>query len=468
MTRRVRNPYDLSDGDRIGELRAALLPRSKLGANPYTGERPKSRKSQTPRRSWWWGLSAVLLIAGCEFRFQSYPTPQPTGRAMRLVTETPCPSLVLPLLHDTSDNPDGVPWNPRALGVLRWQRDGEPYLIANLGNDLAMWKINNPAAPGPKAESHFGVPPFGDRDYNLFSFDICDGCRLGIAGFDAQGMVIWDSGTLVGHPRLSVSKYHPSASGIGGVTYMAGGSEYLIARNLPGSTCSGKPTLWRIWGLGDADREVVQCLSAGTQAIGCDGGYRLSDATGDYVVVADQSRRGWLFRILADGQLAYTGVYYMAPTSTGHGLAYDPEHHLVASAFGHVRLYSTADEGLGNPVLVADWEPETAHVTSLVALKWPYLLVGPTAGQVYAYSVADPANPVRVDEVFWSASQPWNSYDYAQFRDAVFTDDGGWMFLARFSVLERFAVSGSCIVPPEPPAAIFSNGFESGDTSAWR
>ena len=44
---------------------------------------------------------------------------------------------------------------------------------------------------------------------------------------------------------------------------------------------------------------------------------------GDYVVVADTTRRGYLFRVDVGATLTYTGVWYYAPTTTGHGLAVD-------------------------------------------------------------------------------------------------------------------------------------------------
>lgn len=396
-------------------------------------------------------LAALLILAGCT----TMPPAQPTKamRAVSVVSE-PCLTESLPLLMDSSNDPNGVPWVKRSIGVQLWQQGGSQFLVANVGNELNMWQVNNPATPTQKTVSHFGVPPFGDRDQNLFNVTI--GHRYGYAGYDAQGAVLFDTGTLAGHPSLSAFHYYPEASGIGGLMFTVDGTDYLIAKNLPGS-CIGKPTLWRVNGL--TSLEQVQCLSAGTQAIGCDGGYRVSDSTGDYLVIADQSRRGYVFRIDPGPQLTYTGVWYYAPTSTGHGLAVDVGHGLAASAFGHVRLYDVST-GVAAPRLVADFEPETAHVVSLVALSWPYLWVAVTAGNAYAYDISDPSNPVRVDEALWAAP----SYDYSQFRDAVFTDDGQWMFLARFSVLQRFAVSDGCLVPSE---AIFSDGVESGSTAEW-
>ncbi len=368
-----------------------------------------------------------------------------------------CASYSPPLLFDTSDNPMGTPWNPRAIGVRVWNRNGSEYLIANVGNELKLWNVDDPENPGVPEQSNFDVPPFGDRDYNLFGMDVCDECRFGIAGFDAQGAVLFDLGQ--GAPTFAHMQYYPDAPAIGGLTFMLDGIEYLVANNLPGG-CSGSPTLWRIWGVHDGEREVVDCLSAAGQAIGIDGGYRLSDATGDYLVIADQTRQGYLFRIDPGPALTYTGTWFYAPTATGHGLAFD--NGLLASAFGTVRLYNVS-AGLASPQLVAEWQPETAHTVSLVALAYPYLWVAVTAGNLYTYEVTDPTSPNLVDVSFWDPAQPWNSYPYSMNRDAAFTSDGRWLFLARFSVLQRFRVTQDCM----QYTVIFADGFESADPSAW-
>jgi hypothetical protein len=83
--------------------------------------------------------------------------------------------------------------------------------------------------------------------------------------------------------------------------------------------------------------------------------------------------------------------------------------------------------------------------------------------ETLVYSIADPWSPQLVDEAFWDEDQPWNSYCCADNRDPVFSTDGQWLFMARFSVLQRFKVLDCGIGEP----VIFWDGFETGDTSRW-
>ncbi len=347
-----------------------------------------------------------------------------------------------PLLFDTSNNPNGVPWNSRVLGVKLLHHGNGTYLMYNTGNELALRNIDDPQNPGVPRNSNFNVPPFGDRDYNLFNFDVCDDCRFGVAGFDAQGTILFDLGATPAGPLFAGFRYYPESSGIGGLTFKQGTQEYLIAKNLPGG-CIGNPTLWQIDGVRSSDLLRLDCVDAGGQAMGTDGGYRVSDPTGDYLVIADQSRKGYIFRVDPGPSLVYTDRWVYAPTTTGHGFAVDVEAGLAVSAFGDVRLYDIS-AGLDSLELIAQWSPETAHTASIVALSFPFLWVSVTAGQCYAYNISDPYLPRRIDTDFWDNSKGWNAYPFGQNRDAIFTDDGSWMFVARFSVLQRFE-SGSAL-----------------------
>ncbi len=361
-----------------------------------------------------------------------------------------CASYSPPPLFDSSGDPYS-----RALGVKIFEHNGVPVVLYNLGNELELREIADPVNPGPGVRSDFNVPPFGDRDYNLFGFDVCDGCRFGIAAFDAQGTVLFDVGT--GGPSYSQFYYHPDAATLGGLTFLYGGDEYLIAKNLPGG-CVGAPTLWRIWGLGETEREQLQCITAGDQAIGVDGGYRVSDASGDYVVIADQTLQGYIFKVDPGPVLAYTGTWVYAPTSTGHGLSVDVDSGLAASAIDTIRLYDIS-AGFGLPQLITEWEPDPGQYVRLVALHYPFLLaLG--HDHVYAYDISVPSAPVRIDVEFWDPSQPWNAVQGN--RDAAFTADGRWLFLARGSVLQRFEMTELCLA-----SLLFADDFESGDTGAW-
>ncbi len=373
-----------------------------------------------------------------------------------------CAVYSSPPLLDTSADPGGTPFTKRALGVKLYRYGSDQYIVYNTGNDLAIRNLNDPENPGPPHVSDFNVPPFGDRDYNLFNFDICDDGVLGIAGFDAQGTVLFSLGTpgTSQFPSFGNFTYFDESGGVGGVTFRYAGQQYLVAKNLPGG-CVGAPTLWRYTAPSSSGLQVVECVDADGQAIGIDGGYRVSNWSGDFVVIADATRKGYIFEVEAGPTLRYTGTWVYAPTSTGHGFAAEAVPGLTASAFGDAYLYD-ASGGLDFPALVSQWTPEAAHMVSLVAVQSPYLWMSPTAGQTYAYDVTVPGAPRPVDGDFWDGSQDWNAVPYIMNRDAVTTADGHWLFVARYSVLQRFEITRDCLLPE-----LFADTFESGDTSAW-
>ena len=106
-----------------------------------------------------------------------------------------CLEFSPPVLFDTSGDPTASPDNPRSRGAEVFSWGGHQYLLHGTGNELQMFQVDDPEQPGPGRDSNFHVPPYGDRDYNLFNFSVCDNCRFGAAGFDVQGLVLWDFGT---------------------------------------------------------------------------------------------------------------------------------------------------------------------------------------------------------------------------------------------------------------------------------
>ena len=52
---------------------------------------------------------------------------------------------------------------------------------ATTGNDLQLSNIADPQLPTNTSVSDFNVPPYGDYDYNLREFAVCDDCRFGSA-----------------------------------------------------------------------------------------------------------------------------------------------------------------------------------------------------------------------------------------------------------------------------------------------
>jgi len=260
--------------------------------------------------------------------------------------------------------------------------------------------------------------------------------------------VLFDLGTNP-NPLLFPSHYYDDVANIGGLVFEHGGQEYLVANRFPG--CSGTAGLYRFNGLELADLELVQCLTAGSSNIDISGGFYLGDDGDAYVYAVDTGDNGHVFAVTSGPTvvLTYLGTPFHAPLDWDQGLALDTDAGLAATARnGIIALYDITSPA--SPVEITSWRPDPAARYSSVALDYPYLWVSERGlRETLMYSVRRPTLPERIAEDFWeyegAGAQPWNTYPCMDNRHAVFTDDGAWLFVARFSVLERFQVLDTCL-----------------------
>ena len=99
-------------------------------------------------------------------------------------------------IEDFSYSPSNCSSQPEIDRVFRLQAitwKNHKYLFVDEGNELKIFNIDNPLNPVSTATSHFNIPNFGDSDYDLLSFSVCDDCRYGIANYKLA-TVLFDLG----------------------------------------------------------------------------------------------------------------------------------------------------------------------------------------------------------------------------------------------------------------------------------
>ncbi len=367
-----------------------------------------------------------------------------------------CLEFVPPLLFNTSSAGDD-PWVQRTMYSQIFQWGTHRMLMHSVGNELEVMTLDNPLSPGSGVESHFQVPPFGDRDYNLFNFAICDDCRYGLAGFQSVGTVLFDLGTGITH--LFVANAHErytTASNMGGFTFKHGAQQYLVANNLLGTCGGGEVLLFN--GTSPEQLTLLHCLQDATGGpVGADGGIYIPGSPAYVYIVS--GTRAYTFRVSGTGNglsLAYRGQFIRAGWVRAPGLDADLDapqpfpRLLVATNPNHSEIYDLEDPD--QPVLLAEFNPHPSIDMDSVAVEFPFLWLGSFGGQTenmtHTYDISDPSNPVPLDHGFWSTSNEWNAFGYAGNMGGDFTADGEYFFLSRWSVLERFEFSACGSVAP--------------------
>jgi hypothetical protein len=160
--------------------------------------------------------------------------------------------------------------------------------------------------------------------------------------------------------------------------------------------------------------------------------------------------------------LNYTGSRLMAYMGVGKGLSVDHDAELaVAAAFsGGLGIYD-----ISNPAAPVEWSTVPGYFT-LAAVKSPFVWAAKAGSNdtLRTFDITNPSRPLELDHNFWNPSHPWNSHspDCEWPNGSAFSPDATALYMARHAVVHMVGFD-QC----PPPAAIFSDGFESGGTGAW-
>lgn len=356
-----------------------------------------------------------------------------------------------PLLFDTSDDCDARPSNPKVLAVNTFYWNGSPYLIANTGNNLAVWRVSNPLNPGTRVETTRLTGSYlGDRDYNLSSFSVCDDCRYGVAAFpsagqEGMGATLFDLGTGQNPIFQSGWQQYAPARYDGAFTFQHNGQQYLLINGMPGGS-STTASLFLFNGVSSGDLQKIQDVTA----LGLDmvvvNGFYVPSASGTFVYVFDTGKDGHVFQVTGSGaslRLNFLGTFFRAGFFQFHGMRVDTSAMLAATASGEsftIWDISVPDQ----PAALATVTPEPGTSMTSIGLTPSALFVAKKGRDdgVFTYDITVPTSPTPLDQGFWNPDHDWNDVGSCQVEyDGVFSPDGVALYSARKSTLQMFDFS---------------------------
>ena len=387
--------------------------------------------------------------------------------AAQLASAQECLHWVPPLLVNSSGNPGADPSIQRVLGVDTMWWKGTQFLLANTGNNLSLWRVSAPLSPIFKGGSAFGAGVFGDRDYNLFNFSVCDGCRWGVASFEQLGAILFDLG-IDQQPDFGVQHQYAEATSKGAFTFSHAGSQYLLINGMPGGD-PGLPAPANLFLMSGVEPEQLTRLArvdVAGQAITVLGGAKIDNASGTFVYVFDTSLHGHIFKLSGTGQdlvLTYRGSPFMSSMVHSRGFRVDASGSLAAAVWGsNAAVY---DLSIGDqPRVLEAWTPSPSVQMTSVAIGYPFVWMGQKGSQANrVYRVDRAGGPEVVDPGFWDPLRSWNAFPFTYDYDGVMSADGSALYLGRYAVMEtvstaQCAAECSVVVSPSSLSVAAAGG----------
>ena len=354
------------------------------------------------------------------------------------------------VLLDTTESCVSDPRRPRAFGVEAFTWKGRDYFALNAGNELWIYNIDDPDRPVLTAESAFEFGTVGDSDYDLLSFDVCDGCRFGVIEHKKVRTVVFDLGTAE-MPRFSGhTKYE--ATDPGGVVFIHGGQNYLVTR--ANNYCSLNAGLFSV--SSTSNLGFVQCLDVDGAGLRLNGGESLAVGADTYLYLGDgDNGTARIFKVTGSGP-SLSASYVSTPPGMrayGSSLSIDPHNMLAASANVDADRVTIYD--ISNPAQPTErWQlsKKWAHhvaLRSVGAGATPVLSVVAGAGiNTAELFLVKSAGPEPVDKAFWSdLSEPHNEFQACVLDTAgTLSPNGDAFYWSRFTLHQVFDTS-RCLGP---------------------
>ena len=357
-----------------------------------------------------------------------------------------CLQWVPPLLHNTSGNPSGVPSSPRILGTDAIYWNGAPYLVANNGNNLDLWRVSDPQNPGPKIESFFNAGVLGDGDHNLFNFSVCDDCQFGVASFEQLGAVLFSLGTGQNPSFESNPRQYQTAQSKGAFTFNHYGQQYLLINGMPnGDPDTPAPAnLFLFNGLDTSAMTRLARVDVNGSVMTVLGGNYINSASGAYIYVFDASLHGNIFLLVGTGAnltLQYMGSPFVTGYAQSRGFRVDASGTYAAAVWGtSAAIYDISTPG--QPAILAQWTPDPSKQMTSVAIGYPFLWMAQKGSQVArTYDITNPSAPASLDQGFWDPALAWNAYGSLYDYDAVFSPNGTVLYSGRYAAIQMFDFS---------------------------
>lgn len=365
-----------------------------------------------------------------------------------------CFEWVEPLLFDSTGDCTGNPNNPRMLGARVFMFGGEPHLVMNNGNGLSGWRISSPTSPHLEFYmKNLTRGYLSERDYNMFSFSVCDEGRYGVAAFPSFGVWSSDMGfTLIDFgtgtsPRVVDWRQHPveslslNAGGEGAFTFKRGDQQYLLVKGIEYDVPRPTASLYAMNGVRLEDLTWLQDVylpgaDPWEKMLDVANGVDVDDST---LYIFGNDGDGHIYSVDGSGlslRLTYVRSPFWAGFTQCHGVRINKTRNIMASATGSmVWLWDISSPQL--PVALSSWEPDAGHQITSIALAEDKLWVGRkgSSGAAWTYDITDPENPAALDQGFWDLGNAWNSISPCEYEyDAVFSPTGEALYLARYSV----------------------------------
>jgi len=293
------------------------------------------------------------------------------------------------------------------------------------------------------------VPNVGDSDYDLFDIAVCDDCRYGAVTYKASTVELFDLGTGPSPMVVEHERYEP-VIGQGSLAFEHDGQQYLLNNDLEDDCGGALAALHQVDGILPANIQLVECVPrpSGVQDTHISGGQLVPGPGADYLYVAGQFNKLYFYRIDAAGSAI--SLTHVGPAETFWGsigrhdafaidLRAQPPLGLRTATNSIVDAFTLFDlSDPANPVELSNLELEV----NSAALWYPFAWAASPTGVTYTFDITDPSAPVPLDQDLWEPSHPCNAHDCLRSQDAVFHPNGSMLYLARYSVMQRFSVCG--------------------------
>ena len=376
--------------------------------------------------------------------------------ALPAMAQSYCQDWTATLL-DTSNNCVSDPRRERAFGIETFTWKGHDYMMLNVGNELALYNIDDSSGPKIIDQSNYQFGTAGDSDYDLLGFDVCDDCRYGAFAHKVKNVVVIDLG---GGEYPKFAGYSTYLSKVfGGMVFSHAGQDFVIMAQ--DEHCNGRSGLFTV--NGTSNLELSQCMETNGIPYDVRMGQSLHVGAETYLYLGEfSSGQAYVYRVNGTGS-SVTLVQTATPSGMkayGHALAIDENNLIAASA--DFRTNKTTLWDLKNPgVPVAMYTIDTRWASD-VSLRSSGPGVPPVLSVIAGGDVSSAklyliksSGPEPIDNDYWGdPSEDHNAETACALdMDGALSPTGDTFYWSRYSLSQVFDLS-QCVDPGPAVAGV--------------